>query len=200
MNVLESLAIAVKELASAKVRYALVGGLAVSVRTEPRFTRDADLAVAVASDAEAETVIRNLLRSGFRLLASLEQETTGRLATVRLIAPSPGDDGAVVDFLFASSGIETEVVDGATVEEIAPGILIPVASTPHLIAMKLLSERPSRPQDAGDLLALLGAADSQDLETVSKAIELIANRGAGREKDLQATFRKFIALAAEAKP
>ena len=33
---------------------ALIGGLAVSARTEPRFTRDADLAVAVTSDAEAE--------------------------------------------------------------------------------------------------------------------------------------------------
>jgi hypothetical protein len=33
--------------------FALVGGLAVSVRVEPRFTRDIDLAVAVANDANA---------------------------------------------------------------------------------------------------------------------------------------------------
>jgi hypothetical protein len=46
--------------ARAGVRCALVGGLAVSARTEPRFTRDADLAVAVASDAEAESLIRAL--------------------------------------------------------------------------------------------------------------------------------------------
>jgi hypothetical protein len=31
---------------------ALVGGFAVSVRTEPRFTRDVDLAVAVAVNAK----------------------------------------------------------------------------------------------------------------------------------------------------
>ena len=35
-------------------RLALVGGLAVSARAEPRFTRDVDLAVAVVSDDEAE--------------------------------------------------------------------------------------------------------------------------------------------------
>lgn len=35
-------------------RFAVVGGLAVSARTEPRFTRDADVCVAVHSDAEAE--------------------------------------------------------------------------------------------------------------------------------------------------
>ena len=45
--------------------FALVGGLAVSARTEPRFTRDADIAVAVASDPEAEAVIRTLRGAGY---------------------------------------------------------------------------------------------------------------------------------------
>jgi hypothetical protein len=48
------------DLTEAHVSFALVGGLAVSARTEPRFTRDADLAVAVASDAESESLIHNL--------------------------------------------------------------------------------------------------------------------------------------------
>ena len=38
-------------------RFALVGGLAVGVRGEPRMTRDVDLAVAVADDAGAEDVV-----------------------------------------------------------------------------------------------------------------------------------------------
>jgi len=37
---------AVADLGDAGARFALVGGLAISVRTEPRFTRDADLVVA----------------------------------------------------------------------------------------------------------------------------------------------------------
>jgi hypothetical protein len=41
------------------VSFALVGGLAVSIRTEPRFTRDADLAVALANDAEVEALIHD---------------------------------------------------------------------------------------------------------------------------------------------
>ena len=48
------------DLTRARVAFALVGGLAVSVRTEPRFTRDADLAVALATDAEAEALIHGL--------------------------------------------------------------------------------------------------------------------------------------------
>jgi len=34
--------------------------LAVSVRTEPRLTRDADLAVLVADDRDAEALVRDL--------------------------------------------------------------------------------------------------------------------------------------------
>ena len=41
------------DLTRARAAFALIGGLAVSARTEPRFTRDADLAVAVESDAQA---------------------------------------------------------------------------------------------------------------------------------------------------
>jgi hypothetical protein len=46
------------DLTLAGASFALVGGLAVSARTEPRFTRDADLAVAIASDAERAREIR----------------------------------------------------------------------------------------------------------------------------------------------
>ena len=59
------------ELRQSGVPFALVGGLAVSVRTEPRFTRDADLAVAVASDEQAETIIRSMLRATVRAHESL---------------------------------------------------------------------------------------------------------------------------------
>ena len=48
------------DLTEAHVSFALVGGLAVSARTEPRFTRGADLAVALASNAEAKALIRDL--------------------------------------------------------------------------------------------------------------------------------------------
>lgn len=57
---------------------ALVGGLAVSARTEPRFTRDVDLAVAVADDAEAEAVVRFLVGRGCATVAVVEQEATYR--------------------------------------------------------------------------------------------------------------------------
>ena len=82
-------------------RFALVGGLAVSARAQPRLTRDADLAVAVEDDAAAEHLIHGLFRRGYAAGLFVEQESTGRLSTVRLTHPADG--GLVVDLLLASS-------------------------------------------------------------------------------------------------
>ena len=72
------------DLTEAHVSFALVGGLAVSARTEPRFTRDADLAAALASDAEVEALIHSLRTRDYGIEAVVEQQAVGRLATVRL--------------------------------------------------------------------------------------------------------------------
>lgn len=106
----------------------MVGGLAVSVRSEPRFTRDADIDVAVASDAEAESLVHELQLAS-RVLALIEQEAVSRPGDGSAPASPPGDDetGLVVDLLFASSGIEREVVDSAETLEILPELRVPVA-------------------------------------------------------------------------
>ena len=91
----------------------------MSVRTEPRFTRDADFAVAVASDTEAEALIRRLRAGGYEVTALVEQEAVGRLATVRLAVPGDAE-GPVIDLLFASSGIEREVVAGSRTNRAYP--------------------------------------------------------------------------------
>ena len=117
------------ELADRERSWALVGGLAVSARAEPRFTRDIDLAVAVRDDATAEALVHGLAGTGYRVLTSIEQEAAGRLATVRLETPGEGAGGVVVDLLFASSGVEAEIVRGADVLEVLPGLRVPAAGT-----------------------------------------------------------------------
>ena len=91
------------DLSEAHVSFALVGGLAVSARTEPRFTRDADLAVALASDVEAEALIHSLRTRGYGIEAVVEQQAVGRLATVRL-TPSHVPQAPVVDLLLRHQG------------------------------------------------------------------------------------------------
>jgi predicted nucleotidyltransferase len=187
---LESVAVHAKEtLADLGYPWALVGGLAVSARAEPRFTRDVDFAVALKSDREAEALIRAIQARGYQIDTILEQESTGRLATVRLVAPGSGEYGVILDLLFASSGIEPEVVERATVIEVFPGIELPVARVPELLALKILArDDERRPQDTMDIRALLQEATASDLEVTKKALTLIVERGFHRKRDLLQDF------------
>jgi predicted nucleotidyltransferase len=170
-------------------RWALVGGFAVSARAEPRFTRDIDAAVMVENDADAEGLVRALIADGYELLAAVEQDETGRLATVRLSSP-PGRE-VVVDLLFASSGIEPEIARSAEPTEIVPGLTLPIATTGHLIALKLLArDDQSRPQDLADLRALRAVATAEDLAAADRAARLISSRGFNRGRDLTAALKE----------
>jgi len=95
------------------LRWTLLGGLAVSVRAEPRTTRDVDIAVVVEGDHEAEQIVREFWSRGYRLKTPpLEHLDVGRMATVRFLAPGEDARGVVVDLLFASSGIESALSIG----------------------------------------------------------------------------------------
>lgn len=175
---------ALADLARAGIQSALVGGLAVSARLEPRFTRDIDLAVAVDSDAMAERLVSSLLSRGYRLISQVEQEDAGRLATARLLPPGQGEEGVVLDLLFATTGIEAEIVREAEAIEVFPTLGLPVAGVPHLVAMKLLSVDPSRPQDRVDLVALVREMSPADLERARELLGLVEQRGYHRKRDL----------------
>lgn len=183
----ESLRRVFGDLSDLKRPGALVGGLAVSARTEPRFTRDVDVAVVVRDDADAEQLIHALQERGYRTFGLVEQAATSRLAAIRLEGPGAKGDrrGDVVDLLFASSGIESEVVTAADDVEILPGLVTPVATTGHLIALKVLSrDDEKRPLDRADILALLEVATEVDLATARAALSLIEERGYARGKSL----------------
>jgi predicted nucleotidyltransferase len=183
----------VAELRARKAGFAIVGGFAVSVRAEPRFTRDIDLAVSVASDAEAEAITQALQFTGFQVLAVVEQEVAGRLATARLRKAGAGGEPLIADLIFASSGIEPEVVKSATLETIPGMEAIPVATCGDLIALKLLSRNDrTRPNDAADLVSLLSVATPADLEQARRATRLISARGFNRGRDLEKLLEETV--------
>jgi hypothetical protein len=68
----EAFLLALRDVAEAISRQgrgrAVVGGIAVSARSEPRFTRDVDLAVAIDNDAEAEALVHALLGGGYSVV------------------------------------------------------------------------------------------------------------------------------------
>jgi hypothetical protein len=182
-----ALRMAVADLNAIKVQWALIGGLAISVRSVPRFTKDLDFAVAVTGDPEAEDVVHRLRGRGYQPAELLEQDYVKRLSGVRL---EHGGSDVIVDLLFASSGIEDEVVAGATRIEVLPQLSAPVATAGHLIALKVLA---GRNQDLADLEALIPDASSADLDAARNAVKLIQARGFNRGQDVVADLDKLIA-------
>lgn len=182
-----------EELDSRHLPWALVGGLAVSIRAEPRFTRDVDLAVAVVDDAAAESLVGDLRAQGYRLETTLEQEALGCLATVRLTPPGLSATGIVLDLLFASSGLEREVCEAAERLEIVPGVAVPVARAGHLVAMKLLSRTEHRLQDEIDLRNLAVALNTEEIELAWLAVARIQAVGANRGRELVADLARYLA-------
>jgi predicted nucleotidyltransferase len=172
-------------------RWALIGGLAVSVQSEPRTTRDIDVAVFVADDDQAEGLIRGLVNQGYRFREEgiLEHQAADRLATVRLDGPEKRSFGVVVDLMFASSGIELEIVRDAQEAEVFPGLKVPVASRGHLIAMKILA---GRLRDQADVERLLEFVDHSDLEVARESLRLIEERGYSRGDGLIKTLESWL--------
>ena len=165
----------------------------MSARTEPRFTRDVDVAVLVESDSAAEHLVRSLTADGYGLSALVEQDAVGRLATVRLISPDADGVGVVVDLIFATAGIEAEIVADAEVLEILPAVSMPVATAGHLVALKLLArDDETRPQDAADLRALALVLGPEDRITARTAVELIVERGFARGRSLSALLEEYL--------
>ena len=192
-RLLDALRRAGEEFDRRQLPWALVGGLAVSIRAEPRFTRDVDVAVSVADDAAAEALVGDLRAQGYRLETTLEQEALGRLATSRLTPPGSSATGIVLDLLFASSGLEQEVCEAAERLEILPGVMVPVARAGHLVAMKLWSRADHRLQDEIDLRNLAVVLKTEDIELARLAVARIEAIGANRGRELVADLARYLA-------
>lgn len=173
--------------------FALVGGLAVSLRAEVRFTRDVDLAITATDDADVEQLVHTLGNVGYFPVATVEHLERQRLSTVRLAASS---SGVVVDLLAASSGIEAEVVARATRIDFGEIGEIPVARAEELMAMKVLSMTPRRLQDRIDAVNLVLMNEHLDLDAVRKNLAEITRRGFHRDQDLLAKLAEVLADAA----
>lgn len=169
--------------------YALVGGVATGARTQPRFTADVDVAVAVASDAEFEQLIFALTSTAYQVTATVEHRSAGRLATARLVSPS----GVVVDLIGASCGIEAEIVARSEPLLIRGAGTVPVARAEELLAMKVLSMTERRFQDRIDAQNLIAMNPTLDLAVVRANLTLITERGFARGQDLMAKLEAVLA-------
>ena len=174
-----------------QIKYALVGGLAVSFRALERATKDIDVAIATTDDTEAENIILSLQSLGFHPATLLENKKQKRISTVRLL--SAEFPGVYLDLLFATSGIEPEVVESAEPVEVLPEVIVQLATRPSLLAMKVLSSTSKhRRQDLLDIDNLFAEATTEEIIHAKKLVSLIQERGFNHQQDLLALFDKLL--------
>jgi hypothetical protein len=75
--------------------------------------------------------------------------------------------------------------------EIVPGLSLPIATTGHLIALKLLArDDQTRPQDLVDLRALREVATASDCALAWDSVRSISERGYDRGRNLTAAMEE----------
>lgn len=128
--------------------YAVIGGIAASLRGEPRVTADVDLVLGITIDA-AIALIPSLVGTCFEPLFPGVEEVVER----SFILPLRHRRTRVkVDLAIGLSGFERQTIARAEAVDIA-GHDILVATAEDLVIMKLFAGRPRDQQDAAGIVA-----------------------------------------------
>ena len=152
-------------LTEARVRFVVVGGLAVLLHGLDRLTADVDLVLDLSTDAAADAV-RALTASGYRPMAPVDPMALADPARRAEWQASRGmkvfsfwdstNSRPTVDVMLDPVVSFTELYESATVISIG-GTPVRVACVPHLIALKQAAGRPQDHADIERLRALPGS-------------------------------------------
>jgi len=143
-----------------------VGGVAASIQSEPRLTRDVD-AVVLLGGRSLEEFLKDGARFGIvpRLSDALKFARRNRILLL-----VHGSSSINLDVALGAMPFEEEMISRANVVEIN-GVSIPVASPEDLIVMKAL---PLRPVDARDITSLVRMFPNLDKDRVRRWVREFA--------------------------
>ena len=145
MNLVDELHAIAAALTTAGIRYAVCGGVAVTIHGATRSTRDIDLVVARADLARVIDVVRPL-GYAYPALPMTFDEATPRERHVQRISKLDGHDHLLLDLLVAEAAF-AGALDDVVIITLPEGPLA-VVSRATLLAMKRLA---GRAQDLADL-------------------------------------------------
>ncbi len=130
---------------------ALIGGLAVSLRGQPRMTLDVDLVIH-AEIADVLRLVADLSQTTFSPLFSGVEEVVAKAFILPLRHRTTG---IRVDLAIGMSGFERHAIERATRMPIGSGT-IPVVTVEDLLVMKALAGRPQDEEDIRGIVAVHG--------------------------------------------
>ncbi len=141
----------------ARIKFCLIGGLAVGILAKPRATEDIDLLVLI--DKENKEIIASLLRDNFEVIQDHDLMVFKQATIWRIVVRDAftNDNGLVIiDLIFADNEIYKQaVMDVITIQ--IDKVDIPVVKPENLIKIKKLSNRPRDLLDIQDIQASIAA-------------------------------------------
>ncbi len=152
----------VQALDALHVPYAIIGGVAVSIRSVPRYTSDIDAVLWYGED-HWDGLIKGLGQYGFTP-RSADPIAFARANRMLLLSDA---DSVPVDLSFGALPFEEDLVKGAEKIEIGEGI----ATVEALVIMKAIAWRP---KDQLDLRELIGVNPGIDRDTVIRTFSAYA--------------------------
>lgn len=137
------------QLHNRQVRFALIGGVAASLRGRIRATEDIDLVVMTDVNGALELA----LNLDGKVFQPLFPEFEKVIRTAYILALEHRPTSVTLDLAIAVSGFEQQVIRRSNLVNII-GTRVPVATAEDLILMKILAGRPQDNQDIAGMIAV----------------------------------------------
>jgi len=143
-----TLADAAAFLTGHSIPFAVIGGIAASIRGEPRFTADVDAVIGV----EVEDALRLLAAAAASPPFEPLFPDAAEVVKTALILPLRHRKTRIrVDLALGLTGFERRLIRRAPREDLG-GLLVPIATAEDLLLMKVLAGRPRDLEDAKNIV------------------------------------------------
>jgi hypothetical protein len=163
----------VTALAEMQVSPTIIGGVAVSLVAQPRYTGDLD-ALMVFDTANVQYLIDTLERHGFRPRSADIAQQARRL---RVALVMHDRTGSMVDIALGCMPFETEVQERSTPYDLS-GITVRLATPEDLVIMKAIAGRPKDLEDIRTIVRVYPDLDRGRIRFwVEQFAEVLENPG-----------------------
>jgi len=169
-------------LTRADVPYMVMGGQAVAVYGEPRFTQDIDITVALAPDEAGP--LREVL--AVRFLA-LPEDVDTFIRETWVLPLEHRETRVRVDIVFSVTPFERDAIAGANTIDVE-GVPVRYIPPAHLVVQKIIAGRARDQEDAASVMRVQsGTLTPAKVESILKELA----RGAEKGKEWLARWRSL---------
>jgi predicted nucleotidyltransferase len=170
-RIFQALASVSKWLNSENIPHAIIGGIAVSLLTEPRATQDIDLTIWI-EDTPIDAVLERALSFDF---VSRIENPSAFAAQARILLLHHRESGVAVDLSLGALPFEKEMIDSARALTIG-NIELRVADPENLIISKAFPMRPTDVADIDKLLTYYPEVNFERIRNLVSEFQILLDR------------------------